>query len=93
MGGGGSVDPTGRITPAVSHGTSNPGKLIRLRSTDAVTASGHAPPREAGLMTVSDDHLAITLLKSLHPGGHPHIRHRRRNPPCRSTGVRNYVIL
>ena len=93
MGEGGSVDPTGRITPAVSHGTSNPGKLIRLRSADAITASGHAPPREAGHMTVSDHHLAITLLKSLHPGGHRHIRHRRRDPPRRSNGVRKYVTL
>jgi hypothetical protein len=83
----------GRITPAVSHRTSNPGKLIRLRSADAITASGHAPPQEAGHMTVSDRRLAITLLKSLHPEGHPRIRHRRHDPPRRSTGVRKYVTL
>jgi hypothetical protein len=78
MGKGGSVDPTGRITPAVSHGTSNPGKLIRLGSADAITASGHAPPQESGHMTVSDHRLAMTLLKSLRPGGHPH-----KTPPSR----------
>src|SRR6476646_4242401 len=60
-----------RNLPAVM-GQRDPEAMIRVRSTDPITASGLVPRQQAGHMTASD-YTSQNAIKPLPAGGHPHM--------------------
>src|SRR5216683_6266582 len=55
----------------------DPGKLIRPRSADSIKASGHGAASKGRTHDRKRPRPSRQLRKSLHAGGHPHMRHHR----------------